>query len=60
MTTRRKLLIALGASALAVPLPSFSQQQPAKIPRIGLLGPSSARGIANQLEAIRAGLRDLG
>ncbi len=37
MTTRRELLIALGAGALAAPLASFAQQQPAKVARIGFL-----------------------
>ena len=60
MTTRRELLIALGAGALAAPFASFAQQQPAKVPRIGFLGASSASGIASRLEAFRAGLRDLG
>ena len=60
MMKRRKLLIALGAGALAAPLASFAQQQPGKIPRIGFLGPTSAAGIASRLEALRAGLRDFG
>ena len=58
MNKRRKVVVALGASALA-PLASFAQQQP-KIPRIGFLGPSSAVGIATRLEAFRVGLRDFG
>ena len=60
MITRRRLLIAFGAGALAVPLASFAQQQPAKVHRIGFLGAASALGIASRLEAFRAGLRDLG
>ena len=36
MITRRKILIALGADALA-PLASFAQQQPDKVRRIGML-----------------------
>ena len=35
MTTRRNLLVALGAGALAAPLASFSQQS--KVRRIGFL-----------------------
>src|SRR5688500_8744503 len=35
MTTRRTLLIALGAGALAAPLPCFAQQQRSKVARIG-------------------------
>ena len=59
MNKRRRLVLALGASALA-PLAAFAQQKPAKIPRIGFLGPTSAAGIASRLEGLRAGLRDLG
>jgi putative ABC transport system substrate-binding protein len=58
-STRRKLLIALGACALAAPLASLAQQA-AKVPRIGFLGSTSASGYATQIEALRAGLRDLG
>ena len=59
-STRRKLLIALGASVLATPLASLAQQQVAKVPRIGFLGSTSASGYATQIEALRAGLRELG
>jgi putative ABC transport system substrate-binding protein len=37
MNNRRKLVIALGAGALAAPFGSFAQPQPAKIPRVGFL-----------------------
>ena len=57
--TRRALLHAMVASALA-PLASFAQQQPAKIPRIGFLGQTTAAGAASRLAAFQAGLRDLG
>lgn len=60
MNNRRKLVMALGVSALAAPFGSFAQQQPAKIPRIGFLGLASASGYASQVEALRAGLHDLG
>ena len=60
MMKRRKLLIALGASALAAPLASFAQQQPAKIFRIRFLGVVSASSYASRVEALRAGLRELG
>ena len=56
---RRQLLIALGASALTMPLASFAQQQ-SKVWRIGFLGAASASGFAHRVEALRAGLRDLG
>ena len=59
-STRRALLIALGASALAAPLASFAQQQPAKIPRIGLLSPFSPSDTALWHQAFGQGLRDLG
>ena len=59
MNKRRKLIIALGASALAAPLSSFAQQ-PVKIARIGFLGAASASGYAKQLDGFRLGLRDFG
>ncbi|MGH8703191.1 MAG: ABC transporter substrate binding protein, partial [Burkholderiales bacterium] len=59
MTTRRKLLVALGG-ALAAPLASFAQQKPAKVARIGFLGAASASSRASRVEVLRAGLRDLG
>ena len=60
MNTRRKLLLAGGAGlcALAAPLASLAQQR--KVRRIGFLGASSASGYAPQVEALRAGLRDMG
>ncbi len=60
MITRRRIVIAFGAGALAAPLASFAQQPPAKIFRIGFLGAESAAGYASRMEALRAGLRDLG
>jgi putative ABC transport system substrate-binding protein len=57
MITRRKFVIALGAGALT-PFAAFSQQQPAKVARIGFLDAASAS--ANRVEALRKGLRDLG
>jgi putative ABC transport system substrate-binding protein len=59
MNNRRKLLVALGAGALVAPLTSFPQQK-GKVWRIGFLGTTSASGIAGRVEALRAGLRDLG
>ena len=59
MVTRRRVVLALGAGALAAPLAAFAQQS-AKIYRIGFLGAASASGYASQVEALRAGLRDLG
>jgi len=60
MNTRRKLVIALGAGAFTAPLVSFAQPQPAKTLRLGFLSPASATGTASRVEALRAGLRDLG
>jgi putative ABC transport system substrate-binding protein len=59
MNSRRKLIFALGAGALAAPLRSFAQQ-PAKMYRIGFLDAASAASRAAQVEYVRAGLRDLG
>jgi putative ABC transport system substrate-binding protein len=59
VNNRRKLLVALGAGALAAPLTSFAQQK-AKVWRIGFLGTASASGFAGRVEALRSGLRDLG
>jgi putative ABC transport system substrate-binding protein len=60
MISRRKLLVAFGAGAVAAPLVSFAQQQSAKLARIGFLGSTSASSFASQVEALWAGLRDLG
>ena len=60
MTSRRQLVLALGAGALAAPLVSFAQQQAAKVARIGWLGTASASGYVREVDAIRAGLRELG
>jgi putative ABC transport system substrate-binding protein len=59
MNNRRKLVIALGASSLALPFGSFAQQ-PAKIYRIGFLGAGSVSGSAKRVDALRASLRNLG
>jgi putative ABC transport system substrate-binding protein len=58
MSRRRKLILALGASALT-PLASIAQQ-PSKIARIGFLGPTTAAGMATRLAGFRVGLRELG
>jgi putative ABC transport system substrate-binding protein len=56
---RREFITLLGAAAAAWPLPLHAQQS-AKVPRIGFLvfGPASA--YAGRVEALRAGLRQLG
>jgi len=51
--------VALGAGALAAPLGSLAQQK-GKVWRIGFLGAATASGSARRVEALRAGLRDLG
>ena len=58
-TNRRRLLIALGAGALAAPLVSFAQQPSGNIPRIGLLWIHSA-GSSHYTNAFREGMRALG
>ena len=55
---RRKLLIALGAGALATPFASRAQQH--RTYRIGFLGNSTAPLEANLVGPFREGLRDLG
>lgn len=58
MNDRRKVLLALGSSALALPFRSLAQQ--AKLWRIGFLGLAPASGWASEIDALKAGLRDLG
>ena len=58
MTTRRKFLVALGASGLAAPFACFAQQQRPNVVRIGVL--DSAPSSPNWREALVAGLRELG
>lgn len=59
MNNRRKLVVALGASALAAPLFSSAQQH-GKVRRIGLLSPFAPSATALWHQALRLGLRDLG
>src|SRR5438477_1953122 len=58
MNSRRKLLVALSAGALAAPLACFAQQQRSKVARIGVLESTSSS--ANQRELLVTGLRELG
>jgi putative ABC transport system substrate-binding protein len=60
MNNRRKLVIALSASALAAPFVSVAQQQRPAIARIGLLEAAAASISVNRQEALIAGLRELG
>ena len=57
MQKRRQLLMALGAGLLGAPVMAAAQPRPL---RIGFLGSESAAYAAGRLEALRAGLRDLG
>ena len=60
MIARRRIIVALGAGAFA-PFVTFAQQPPGKVFRIGFLDTSSASAPgANRVDALRAGLRDLG
>jgi putative ABC transport system substrate-binding protein len=59
MTMRRRLVLALIASALTAPLAAFAQQ-PAKIVRIGFLHAAAAQGTEPQLQAFRDAMRELG
>ncbi len=59
MTTRRQMLIALGAGGFASPLASFGQPQ-AKVWRIGFLNGGSPATAGQNFDAFRQGLRELG
>jgi putative ABC transport system substrate-binding protein len=56
---RREFITLLGGAAAAWPLAARAQQQ-TKIARIGILGLASAAAVAPYVNAVRAGLRDLG
>jgi putative ABC transport system substrate-binding protein len=56
---RRDFITLLGGATVAWPLAARAQQ-PASVRRIGFLGSTSASGHRRQVEAFRAGLRDLG
>ena len=56
---RREFVALLGSTAITWPLVALAQQ-PAKVPRIGFLSFGSAAASVSRLEAMRAGLRDLG
>jgi ABC-type uncharacterized transport system substrate-binding protein len=55
----RLIGLVLTLSLFLVPLAADTQQT-AKVPRIGFLGLASASSFGKQVEALRAGLRDLG
>ena len=58
MLTRRRLLIALGAGTLGAPRASLAQQQPGKVPRIGVLLFNSPQ--TDPIGPLLEGLRALG
>jgi putative ABC transport system substrate-binding protein len=57
---RRTFTGTLAGTLIAATRVAVAQQQPARIYRIGFLGTTSASEYAGQVEALRAGLRDLG
>lgn len=59
MNNRRKLIVALGASAVTLPLRSFAQQQ-GKVWRVGFLGRATAAEFATRLAVLKLSLRELG
>ena len=59
MKTRRHLLIALGASFATWPVTTYAQQ-PARVPRLGLLSPFLRSDTALWHQAFKRGLRELG
>src|SRR5690349_14110336 len=56
---RREFIAALGGAVVAGPRAAYAQRS-AKAARIGFLGLTSAASHAPRIEALRAGLRDLG
>jgi putative ABC transport system substrate-binding protein len=56
---RREFIVLLGGAAAAWPLIGRTQQPP-KLALIGFLGLAPASASASRVEALRAGLRDLG
>jgi len=59
MIERREFITLLGGAATAWPLAARAQQ-PTRVARIGILGLASAAAVAPYVNAVRAGLRDLG
>jgi putative ABC transport system substrate-binding protein len=57
---RRQFISLLGGAAVVWPVAARAQQQSAKIARIGYLTFGSAAAAAPRVEAMRAGLRELG
>src|SRR3984893_2552394 len=59
MMDRRTFISGITLGLLAAPLAAEAQPA-AKVPRIGFLGLASASSFGKPVEALRAGLRDLG
>ena len=57
---RRRFIGTVAGGLIAAPRASIAQQQPAKVPRIGFLGNSTAALEADLVRPFREGLRDLG
>ena len=60
MKDRRGFLGLVAGALVAAPFPTFAQQPSPALRRIGFLSSESASNEANKLEALRAGLRELG
>lgn len=60
MTTRRKVMLALGAGAIAAPLAAFALPPPAKVARIGFMGQVPASSLTSRVDPLRTGLVELG
>jgi putative ABC transport system substrate-binding protein len=60
MMDRRTFIGSVASGIVAAPFAAFSQQPLAKVYRIGFLGAESASGYVTRLEALRAGLQELG
>ena len=60
MNNRRKLIIVLGAGALAAPFGLCAQQPPGRTFRIGFLTQNAISAVASRIESFRQGLRELG
>jgi putative ABC transport system substrate-binding protein len=57
---RRTFIGAAAVTLIATPFGIAAQQELARIPRIGFLGATSAADSASRVDALRAGLRNLG
>jgi putative ABC transport system substrate-binding protein len=60
MVTRRRVVFAVGAGAVAAPLEAFAQKPPAAVPHVGYLSQGSEGSRGTLLAAFRDGLRELG